>query len=130
MMENKHCGIEGVIVFIDDVLIYAGDLQTLGERTGAVIQALSASKLTINEEKSEHAKSKITFLGHELSSEGFAIDGDKVKAVREFGRPTNPTSLVLERLCAKIRRLGSANVRRDQENPLRTDRGSSEIFRK
>jgi RNase H-like domain found in reverse transcriptase/Reverse transcriptase (RNA-dependent DNA polymerase)/Integrase zinc binding domain/Integrase core domain len=93
MMESKLCGIEGVIVFIDDVLIFAGDLHTLGERTGAVIQALRLNNLTINEEKSEHARTKITFLGHELSSDGFAIDNDKVKAVREFKRPTNPTDL-------------------------------------
>jgi hypothetical protein len=93
MMESKLGGIEGVIIFIDDVLIFASDLESLGERTSAVIQALRRNNLTINEEKSEHAKSKITFLGHELSSDGFAIDSDKVRAVREFERPTNPTDL-------------------------------------
>lgn len=93
MMDQKLAGIEGIIVYIDDVLIYANTLSDLRDRTTSAIDALAASNLTLNMEKCEFEKAETKFLGHNLSGEGFAIDEDKVRDITRFKTPTNATDL-------------------------------------
>ena len=75
--------IDGVIVFIDDILIYAQDQELLTERTKKVLKALKRNNLTLNKEKCEYNRTTIKFLGHQLSARGFAIDEDKVSDVKK-----------------------------------------------
>jgi hypothetical protein len=93
MMETKLQGINGVILFIDDVLIFAHDLTELQTRTAQVIEALKRNNLTINMAKSEFGKFEIKFLGHRLSFKGFNIDKNKIRAFKAFTRPRNVTDL-------------------------------------
>lgn len=93
MMERKLTGIEGVIVFIDDVLIYAPDTVSLRKQTNLVKKALGENNLTLNEEKCEYEKKEIKFLGHQLSGEGFGIDESKVHDVKVTVRPKNEKDL-------------------------------------
>lgn len=92
-MEDILKNIDGVIVFIDDILIYGENREALRAQTAEVMRALKANNLTINEDKCEHEKASIKFLGHLLSKEGFAIDEGKVRDVKEFVRPVNLTDL-------------------------------------
>lgn len=93
MMERKLSGIEGLIIFMDDVLIYACDVQTLRARTQQSKQALAKNNLTINEEKCEYDQQKISFLGHRLSSQGFEIEAEKIRDIQGFRAPTDASSL-------------------------------------
>ena len=93
MMERKLRGIEGVITFIDDILIYANEIQTLRLRTSQVKHALFKSNLTINDDKCEYEKKEIRFLGHKLSAEGLSISEEKVRDVHRFRAPTDASSL-------------------------------------
>jgi transposase InsO family protein len=93
IMETKLKGIEGVIIFIDDVLIFAHSLDELRNRSEQVIAALERNNLTINMGKSEFEKTEIKFLGHQLSANGFNIDEIKTRAVKAFARPRNVTDL-------------------------------------
>ena len=93
MMERKLTGIEGVIVFIDDVLIYAPDITSLRKQTNLVKLALIKNNLTLNEEKCEYEKKEIKFLGHQLSKQGFGIDESKVHDVEVAVRPKNEKDL-------------------------------------
>lgn len=93
MMEQKLQGIEGVIIYIDDVLIHAKTLEQLERRTSQVLKAFEKNNLTLNKEKSEFNKSETKFLGHRLSAEGFSIDEDKVRDVLKFKQPENATDL-------------------------------------
>ena len=92
-MEDILKNIDGVIVFIDDILIYAENQKALQSRTSRVMRALETNNLTVNVEKCEHEKIAIKFLGHLLSKEGFAIDEEKVRDVKAFTRPANLTDL-------------------------------------
>lgn len=86
-------GVKGLIIFIDDILIFAETLEELRERTKLVHDALGWNNLTLNKDKCEYEREKVTFLGHELSASGFSIDEDKVKAVREFRSPRTVSEL-------------------------------------
>lgn len=92
-MERKLAGIEGVVIFIDDILIYATNLVSLRARTTQVMAALAKNNLTLNKEKCEFEKTEVRFLGHRLSKEGFSIDDDKIRDVQSFEAPKNVTDL-------------------------------------
>lgn len=92
-METILREIPKVIVYIDDILIFAADLKTLRETTAKVLRALKKNNLTLNEAKCEFEKSELEFLGHRLSAEGFNIAEKKVEDVRRFQRPKNISEL-------------------------------------
>lgn len=86
-------GLEYTIVFIDDVLIFADNLDELRERVANVLTILRANNLTVNEAKCEFDKTRISFLGHELDESGFKIDETKIKDIRRFREPTTVSEL-------------------------------------
>jgi Reverse transcriptase (RNA-dependent DNA polymerase) len=69
-LERKLSGIDGVIVYIDDILIHAESERELQERTDRVLESLRRNNLTLNEGKCEYANAEIKFLGHCLSKKG------------------------------------------------------------
>ncbi|XP_055590375.1 uncharacterized protein K02A2.6-like [Uranotaenia lowii] len=86
-------GIRNVIVYIDDILIYAASLVDLRKTVAEVLQVLRANNLTINTKKCEFDKTRISFLGPELDSDGFHIEEAKVKSIRCFREPTTISEL-------------------------------------
>lgn len=87
IMESILQDIEGTIVYIDDVLIFGPTVESLRERTEKVHERLSENNLTLNKGKCEYEKESLTFLGHRLSKEGFHIDEEKVRDIRNFREP-------------------------------------------
>ncbi|XP_055614289.1 uncharacterized protein K02A2.6-like [Uranotaenia lowii] len=85
--------IRNVIVYIDDILIFAASLVDLRKTVAEVLQVLRANNLTINTKKCEFDKTRISFLGHELDSDGFHIEEAKVKSIRCFREPTTISEL-------------------------------------
>lgn len=92
-MEEILHGIRGVVVYIDDVLVFAGTEHELLESTERVLAALKANNLTLNASKCEYAKEKLEFLGHEVSKDGFNIAKRKVEDIQKFRTPRNVTEL-------------------------------------
>lgn len=93
IMENILTGIPNVIVYIDDILIFAKGKEELLELTERVLSALKDNNLTLNNEKCEYEKQNLTFLGHRLSAEGLDIDEQKVKDIKGFRKPKSTTEL-------------------------------------
>jgi hypothetical protein len=91
MLERKLAGIVNLVVYIDDILIFAEDLETLRRTTEEVKARLTANNLTINEKKCEYERQETIFLGHRLSKDGFEIDEHKVRDVQHFRQPENVT---------------------------------------
>ncbi|KAI2645467.1 Transposon Tf2-6 polyprotein [Labeo rohita] len=77
-----------VIVYIDDILIYSSSYTEHVNHVRAVLQRLISHRLYAKEEKCEFHLSKISFLGYVISSEGVAMDEQKVNAVLKWPRPT------------------------------------------
>ncbi|XP_062537773.1 uncharacterized protein K02A2.6-like [Armigeres subalbatus] len=82
-----------VIIYIDDILIFAETLPELRKTVADVMQVLRANNLTINPEKCEFDQSSVTFLGHKLDEQGFHIDEAKTKLILEFRRPATASEL-------------------------------------
>lgn len=93
IMERILDGLDGVIVYIDDMLCYADTLEALIERETAVWERLKANNISPNLEKCEFRKQRLTFLGHEISEAGMNIEDSKVKAIRAMRAPSSVTEL-------------------------------------
>jgi hypothetical protein len=83
-MERIWTGIEGVIVYIDDFLVFAPTLEGLRKSTVKLEEALRLNNLTINTEKGEYERESLTFLGQELSGAGMDIGKSKVGDIKSF----------------------------------------------
>ncbi|XP_058828315.1 uncharacterized protein K02A2.6-like [Topomyia yanbarensis] len=73
--------VENVIVYIDDILIFARSLEELRKTVATVLQILRKHNLTLNPSKCEFDKTHIRFIGHELDEHGFHVDREKVKSI-------------------------------------------------
>lgn len=92
-MERILSGIDNIVVYIDDVLIFAVTESELAKTTTLVLERLAGSNLSLNEAKCEYAKRSLTFLGHQLSADGLNIDEQKVADIKVFRPPRNTTEL-------------------------------------
>lgn len=54
-------GVNNVIVYIDDILIFANNLEDLRKTVAEVLRILRANNLTINTDKSEFDKTRLKF---------------------------------------------------------------------
>ncbi|KAI2660465.1 Transposon Tf2-6 polyprotein [Labeo rohita] len=75
-----------VIVYIDDILIYANSYSEHVTHVRATLQRLISHQLYAKEEKCEFHLDKISFLGYII--EGVAMDERKVNSVLNWPRPT------------------------------------------
>ena len=70
-----------VIVFIDDILIYSRNREEHEEHLRTTLQILKEQQLYAKFSKCEFWLDKVHFLGHVVSSEGIAVDPDKIAVV-------------------------------------------------
>ncbi|PIK37700.1 hypothetical protein BSL78_25470 [Apostichopus japonicus] len=81
--------LEGVEVFIDDILIHAPNQDLHDARLGEVLNRLDKAGMTLNKAKCEISKKSIQFVGHIVSDNGILPDPEKTKALRDMPRPEN-----------------------------------------
>ena len=82
-----------VIVFIDDILIYAKSKEEHGQHLRQILQTLRSEKLYAKFSKCEFWIRKVDFLGHVVSSEGIHVDPSKIKAIENWSAPKTPTEI-------------------------------------
>lgn len=87
IMNNIFGGLEGVAIYLDDILVYAPDKATLARRLKAVKTIAKANNLTLNQEKCVDEATSVEFLGALLSSDGCKPLPEKVNAIRDFPTP-------------------------------------------
>ena len=71
-----------VIVFIDDILVYAKNDGILMDYSNVVLQLLKENQLLAKYSKCEFWLRSVTFLGHIISSEGVEVDPQKIEDVK------------------------------------------------
>lgn len=86
-------GVDNIIVYIDDVLIFSDSLENLRKSVSKVLEILAANNLTINPKKCEFDKTRIKFIGHELDENGFNIEETKIKDIQKFRHPSSVSEL-------------------------------------
>ncbi|CAI6376903.1 unnamed protein product [Macrosiphum euphorbiae] len=80
-------GLEGVQVYMDDILVFGKNEEEHKSRLMNVLHRLEKNNVKLNKDKCEWAVSKLIFIGHEFSNTGVRPDPDKVKAIKEMAQP-------------------------------------------
>jgi hypothetical protein len=78
---------QGVIAYIDDVLIHAETEEKHNKLIKEVLKRLEENSLVISPEKCVWAKNKVEFLGYIISEEGIEMAKDKVETVLVWEPP-------------------------------------------
>ena len=86
-MEKILKNAEGVVCFMDDVLVFGPDQPTHWQRVKTVLERVSAAGMTLRKDKCQFGVESVCFLGHLLSGIGIQPDPEKVRAIREMNPP-------------------------------------------
>lgn len=84
---------QGVLCYVDDIVIYANDLEQLLFLLEEVLRRCQQSGLYLKLEKSEVVKQNVALLGHRVGVDGVRPSPEKVKAVKTAKPPTNRAEL-------------------------------------
>ena len=103
MMETLQ-GLEGVEVFMDDILVYGTTQEQHDGRLEKVMQRIVTAGLKLNHEKCSIRQSQLRFLGHLIDRSGIRPDPDKVKAIRQLSPPADVQEL--RRILGMVNYLG------------------------
>uniref|UniRef100_A0A673W8Q5 Gypsy retrotransposon integrase-like protein 1 n=1 Tax=Salmo trutta TaxID=8032 RepID=A0A673W8Q5_SALTR len=79
---------QGVIVYIDDILIYSATRSAHVSLVRKVLGRLLEHDLYVKAEKCVFSKRAVSFLGYRISTTGVVMECDRVKAVRNWPTPT------------------------------------------
>ena len=92
-MQKALMDCEGVVCQMDDILVYGDTQEEHDSRLRAVIKKIQEAGITLNKDKCKFNVSKISFLGHVISSDGIRADPSKTEAIMKFATPTNKKEL-------------------------------------
>ncbi|GBG78485.1 hypothetical protein CBR_g26513 [Chara braunii] len=82
-----------VIVYLDDILIFSRTIEEHVGHLDKVLSLLRQHKFKINGEKCEFGRTRILYLGHEISPEGLKPDDAKVASIRDWPHPQSVTEM-------------------------------------
>ncbi|GBG86099.1 hypothetical protein CBR_g41001 [Chara braunii] len=82
-----------VIVYLDDILIFSKTVEEHVAHLDKVLSLLRQHKFKINGEKCEFGRTRVLYLGHEISAEGLKLDDAKVASIRDWPRPQSVTEM-------------------------------------
>ena len=74
---------------MDDVLVFGKTKAKHDKRLFAVLQRFQNAGITLNTDKCEFWRDKLTFLGHIVSKEGISPDPAIIVAIKKMDPPTN-----------------------------------------
>ena len=87
MMQHVIKGLKGVVLYIDDVLIYACDKEEHDKILAELLRRFEELQIQLNEQKSQVAQRKVRFIGHDISEEGVKPAPEKIQLIKGFREP-------------------------------------------
>ena len=81
------------LIYLDDVIIYAKDEEEHLDRLRTVFERFRRDNLKLKPSKCNLFQREITYLAHDVSTEGIRLLKAGLKAVAEFPEPTNYTQI-------------------------------------
>lgn len=78
-----------MIIFFDDILIYSPTLSDHIAHLQLVFQIVRDNQLFLRKEKCSFATTKVEYLGHLITKEGFSTDQAKVQVVANWTQTSN-----------------------------------------
>ncbi|KAL1273648.1 hypothetical protein QQF64_026462 [Cirrhinus molitorella] len=76
-------------VYLDDIVVASPTFEQHLADLKEVLTRLESAGLSVKLEKCQFCRSELTFLGYNVTTNGVQPNKDKVKAVTDFGTPTN-----------------------------------------
>ncbi|XP_026453896.1 uncharacterized protein LOC113355284 [Papaver somniferum] len=78
-----------ILVFLDDILVYSESVEEHVLHLSQTLSLLRAHSLFANKKKCCFAQLQLDYLGHLITSQGFAVDPDKIVAMQTWPQPVN-----------------------------------------
>jgi hypothetical protein len=83
----NHLLDNGVVVYIDDILIYAKNTQQQDKPVQEVLEKLAKNNLAISPKKCFRTEKELEFLGYIITPEGMKMAKDKTAAIQNWQTP-------------------------------------------
>lgn len=84
---------EGVIVYIDNILIWGKNKEEHDMRLDKVLQRIRENGVKLNYEKCKIGVTEVNYVGHIFSKDGLKPDDEKIRAILEMKKPENREQL-------------------------------------
>lgn len=84
---------QGVLVWLDDVLLYAKTSEELAALWGKVLEVLKKHGIYALPEKSELYVEELIWVGHHISKHGISVDPERIKALLAVPEPETAANL-------------------------------------
>ena len=82
-----------VVCFLDDILIFSPNAEEHKKHIELVLDRLRKYHFFAKLKKCEFFKTKVTFLGHDISADGVRVNAAKVASVTEWPAPRDLTEV-------------------------------------
>ncbi len=92
-MNELLADMEGVAVYMDDVIVYGKDRTEHDNHLKRVLERMESVGLKLNKDKCVFRKTELSFLGHVVDAQGVRADPDKVRAISDLQEPNNVNEL-------------------------------------
>ena len=108
IMQRMLDGIDCVIIWIDDIVIYSVDISKHAATVVKVLDTLTSSNVKVSLEKVHIGYKRLLVLGHVITPEGRSADPLKVQVAQSFRRPATGKQLENARIFRVYGRLHTA----------------------
>ena len=85
---GKNC-----FVYLDDIVVFGSSFQEHNENLLILFERLRQTGLKLQPDKCEYLRPEFEYLGNVITEEGVKPNPNKIQAVRDFKRPSNPTDV-------------------------------------
>ena len=92
-MKHIFEGISGIVIYLDDILIFGKDKIEHDKTLIAVLNRIREAKLSLNLNKCSFYKDEITYLGHKLKDGTMAPDPERISAILHYKVPKSIAEL-------------------------------------
>ena len=89
LMDRVLRGLNNVIVYVDDILIFSPDKASHLQHIQAVLERIQEHGLTSHGDKCIIGCSEVSYLGHTFSKDGMSPDPSKISVISNWATPTS-----------------------------------------
>ncbi|CAH8601572.1 unnamed protein product [Schistosoma rodhaini] len=93
IMDTMLSNLEGVAVYLDDIIVVASSAHELMSRLDVVLNRISQAGFQLQKEKCQFMLDSVKYLGYIFDKDGRRPDPDNINAIKNMPTPTDVTTL-------------------------------------